>query len=344
MNDMAAGSTELPENRVRYHDRSILLPPMMADFACCIVRTSLVATMLFLLPALASPGLHLHAQTVVSRKVIGGGGGTTSSSGHTVQGTISQTAAGRLGHGAGERHDAGFWYWAYPPDNIVKVWLPAIEAEPGTRVKIPLHLTLLPSHTPFLPRPFHARIGFNHTLLRPAGNTPTCSFSGDTCAIEIDGVATTADGVIAELEFVVTLGDTESTALTIEQFVWGDVGPRERIATARENGELRLLGVCRVGGALRLIRSGSFASHLRVWPNPAGAHATLEYVSAETGPLTVRIVDLLGNSVTKLVSADAEAQRLYSTEIDLTAIPSGAYVVVCSTPSQVLTQSLLITQ
>jgi hypothetical protein len=298
--------------------------------------------LLFLLaPILFS--VTLHAQTQITRDVVAGGGGTTSSGGHTVRGTVSQTAVGRLTHASNERHDVGFWYRAYQPEVVARVSIPSLEAEVGTRVTIPVRLTTSESRKPFFERPFRARIRFNGTLLHAVGSTPACTYDEDDCLIDISGTAT-ADGTIAELEFIVALGNAESTPLVIESFEWQPKHEDERIATTREHGELKLLGVCRVGNEIRLIRSGAFLSRMRAWPNPISRAGTVEYVSAESGPITLLLVDMLGNTITTLVETDVEAQRLYQVEIDLENIPSGSYHLVYITPSQRMTQRLLIMQ
>jgi hypothetical protein len=285
---------------------------------------------------------ELRAQTSIIRKVVGGGGGTTASSGHIIRGTFSQTAVGRMIHNGSDRHDVGFWYWAYQPEVIARVSIPHVDAEAGTRLTIPMTLTVDETRKPFLPRAFRARVRFNRTLLHQTGATPPCDPGVDGCVIEINGVAN-ADGTIAEMEFVTALGDSEATPLAFEEFEWEQKG-EERIATAKDDGEMRLLGVCREGGQIRLIRSGAFASRIRVWPNPATDHAMVEYVAAESGTISIRLVDLYGNEVARLLESDVEAQRLYQAEIDLDAVPSGSYTVVYSTPTQTTTQRLLITQ
>ncbi|MBS1912775.1 MAG: T9SS type A sorting domain-containing protein [Bacteroidetes bacterium] len=283
------------------------------------------------------------AQTIVTREVIAGGGGTASSPGHIVNGTISQTAAGRMVRKSGDLHDVGFWYQAYRPEVVTKVSIPHIDAEVGTHITVPLQLTVSQTQGPFGPRPFQARIRFNHTLLHAAGSTPACTYDGDDCAIEITGIANDGQSVIAQLDFVVALGDSESTPIAIDDFQWQQTG-EERIATVREDGALQLLGVCRAGNQIRLIRSGAFASRINVWPNPASRSTTVEYVSAEAGPLDVRIVDMLGDDVAHVAGGDAEAEKLYRQEVDLTGISSGSYVVVFTTPTGRFSQPLLITQ
>jgi hypothetical protein len=301
-----------------------------------------MATLLVLGGLSATPALH--AQTILKRNVMGGGGGTVTSTEHTVRGTLSQTAVGRLTHAGSDRHDVGFWYWAYHPDVITQVSIPTMQAEIGTRVRIPVEVTVGTTLIPFTPRNFHARISYNHTLLRTAGNTPPCTRDGNDCDIEFDGTLHSDSEVVAELEFVVALGDTEATPITIEEFTWEQGSGEERVATVRHNGELQLLGVCRVGGELRLITAGAFASRVRVWPNPASKEATMEFVSAEGGPATIRLVDVLGNEVARLYDAEIDPERLYQWKLDLSGIPSGSYTVVCRTTTKAVTQRLMITQ
>lgn len=316
----------------------------MPLFIWLTIRRMTPATAIALLLLLGgfSGASELRAQTSIIRKVMGGGGGTTSSSGHIVRGTLSQTAVGRMTRNGSDRHDVGFWYWAYQPEVVARVSIPHLQATTGTRLTFPMTLTIDEERKPFFPRAFRARVRFNRTLLHQQGTTPPCDAAVDGCVIEINGVANGA-GTIAEMQFLTALGDSEATELAFEEFEWDQKG-EERIATVKDDGEMRLLDVCREGGQIRLIRSGEFASRIRVWPNPASDHAMLEYVAAESGPVLIRLVDLYGNEVARLLESEVEAQRLYQAEIDIDAIPSGSYTVVYSTPTQTTTQRLLITQ
>lgn len=302
----------------------------------CIAAIAGLCCMLVGMPA-------AEAQTTQTRQVMSGGGGTTASTGHIVQGTLSQTASGRMVRGTDDRHDVGFWYHAYRPDVVTTVTIPHLSAEVGTHLTVPLQLTVGSTPAPFGPRAFHARIRFNHTLLRAAGTTPTGTFSGDTCRIEFDGTAEQGATVLKEFEFVAALGDSEATPIAIETFEWQHTG-EERIGVVREDGDLTLLGVCRAGGQVRLIRSGAFATRISVMPNPASVHTTVTYVSAEAGSSELRIVDLLGTVVARIPAGTLEAERLYRQELDLSGIATGSYVLVLATPSGVISQPLLVTQ
>lgn len=281
------------------------------------------------------------AQTIIKRSVMGSGAGRASGGPHTAHGTIAQTAVGRLRYNA-ERHDVGFWYWGYRPTVVTTVSLPHLEAQIGTRVRFPMDLSIAGDAPGFFPRDFRARIRFNHTLLHPAGTTPACEADTGDCVLTLEGTAS-GEGTIAMMEFTVALGDSEATRMVIEEFTWTHIA-EERIATVREHGSLALLGVCREGGQIRLVHSGEFVSRVRATPNPAPGRTVLEYVAAEDGPADIRLFDLLGNEVARLVEGNMEAERLYRTEVDLGSIASGPYVIVYRTATQAINERLLITR
>ncbi len=285
-----------------------------------------------------------QGQTTVTRRVVSGSGGTAGSSGHTVSGTLSQTAAGRLTREVqGRRHDVGFWYRAYPPEVVTTVSLPDIETNVGTRLSVDLHLKTeksRDSEREFLPRRFTARIRFNGTLLRPINGSPDCSYDGDDCVLEISGIAQMEEGTIATLEFITALGNAESTVLEIESFEWDRMG-EERITVLREHGSMLLPDVCRVGDEIRLVTSGA-AAKLTLWPNPASEIATLEYTPNETGPVDISFVNVLGTEVVRFVDEEAEADHIYRAEFDLTTISAGTYFVVLRMRSETVTRRLVI--
>lgn len=282
----------------------------------------------------------VFGQNTVTREVISGGSGTTASTGYLVRGTLSQTGIGRITHGNNDRHDAGFWYWAYQPELVAKVFIPQIEANVGNRLTIPLQLTTSQLRGSFFPRGFRARIRFNSTLVHLTQNTPVCSYDGDDCVVEFTGTAQGENGTIAELECIAALGNDLSTELVIEEFEW-ERRAEERVTVTKENGELRLLDVCREGDQIRLIQTVA-ASRLRLWPNPAEEQTTLEFIANESGPVDISLVNMLGSKATSLVAEDIEADRIYRMDINLRDVPSGSYMVVYRTATGTLTQRLMI--
>ncbi len=304
----------------------------------------LLSSLLFLLLFAIS---DLSAQPIETRRDVmtSGSGSVADGSGRSIRGSLSQTAVGRLERGVGTggevaAHLVGFWYRGVAPAFVTRVYFPVIETNVETEITLPLTLEVSGSERPFFPRSFTARVRFNATLLHPIGNTPQCiEYDGSSCTIEITGTAT-AEGVIAELPFLTALGDAEKTAVEILSFTWEARG-EENISVAREDGEVLLLDVCREGGEIRLIHSGS-ASRMVVRPNPARERTTIEYVSNALGEAEIILVDMLGKEVARVAEGELRPNVLYRTELDLSGIPSGSYIVLCRLPSDLLTYRLII--
>lgn len=293
--------------------------------------------------------ISTSAQTELRRNLISSGSGTVTSGtgGHTIRGSVAQTAVGRTEHGApgpggGEDlHLIGFWYRGLRPDVVTTVSLPIMETNTEAQITIPLSLETTGSVGPFVPRGFTARIRFNGTLLHPIGSTPACTYDGSFCTIEITGTATVEDGVIAELQFLTALGDAEKTPLEIVEFRW-EKRAEERISVFREDGEVTFLDLCREGDEVRLIRSGS-ASRLAVHPNPArGGMTTVEFSSNAIGQAELVLIDLLGKEVLRIADQEIKPDLVYRFDVDLQSVPSGSYVVLCRMPASVIARRLVI--
>ena len=271
--------------------------------------------------------LGASAQHRVDRGVMGSGGGTTGSSGHFVSGTLSQTAAGLISRENRNLTGIGFWHKAFVEADVL-VRFPIVEAEVGTNVTIPLILDNSQGLLRYGPRSFKATIRFNRSLLEPRGTTPPCTPDGDDCVMEISGqLAGTLADTLARLEFTAVLGNAESTPLTIDTVVWEQHG-ESKFTARKENGEFRLLGVCREGDHVRLIRGGGPASRLQAIPNITDGTTRLDFVANETGNVRIALVDPLGREQSLLFESEAEAARLYQLNVDLGNLPTGGYFIV----------------
>ena len=284
---------------------------------------------------------------MIIRDVNGSGGvRMTASNGHALHGTVSQTSIGRVSiENQTTRLDVGFWYWAKTVAPVC-VRLPIAEAEPGTTLTIPLLLEQAENMPAGGQLGFRARIRFNRSLLQPVQDTPECLWDGGDCLLDIEGPVTAEmlqTGILAKLQFLVKLGDSESTPLIIEEFEWIGGGERD-ITTILKHGQFNLLGVCREGGEVRLVHGTGPASRVRVWPNPASGSTEVAFVSREEGPVRVTLVDAIGREVATLAEQTVEAVKLYSINADLSSIPSGSYFLVFRTPTEVKTTRLTIEQ
>lgn len=307
----------------------------------CHFATKTIQKWAFLLLFLSLWPLMLSAQTQISRQVIGNAGGQTESGRHRIHGTLSQTSVGLLPRRDDSLHGVGFWYKAEILASA-HVRFPIIEAEVGTIVTIPLILEDSERLLRYGPRSFRARIRFNRSLLVPEGTTPFCSPDGDDCVMEITGLATGREtDTIARLDFRATLGNAESTPLIIEEIVWESKAER-RFVAEKVNGEFRLLGVCREGEGLRLIRAGGPASRLRAIPNITDGPAAIEYVAGEAGQMRLVVVDQLGREETVLFHGTVDAARLYQNSFDLSRLSTGSYFLVMRTATETLIEQLII--
>ena len=284
----------------------------------------------------------------IIRDVNGAGGKLMVGNTIRMHGTVSQTAIGRLQRpNTNLQHNVGFWYWAAQKnESFACIRLPFAEAEVGTALSIPLLIEEpngLPTDGTLR---FRARIRYNRTLLQPIEGTPDCLWDGDDCLLDVEGVITEEtlrSGVLAELRFLAKLGNAESTPLTIEEFTWVGAGERY-INTVLKPGQFSLLGVCRVNGEIRLVRSTGPSARVRVWPNPASDNINVEFVSREEGTARITIVDAIGREIATLAEQEVEATKLYRVDVDIKSISSGSYFLVLRTPSDIKTTRLTIEQ
>lgn len=284
-----------------------------------------------------------EGQRRIIREVMGSGGEPVQSDQHRAHGTISQTVIGRLQRPAQNAHNVGFWYWARPFGSYACVRVGEAAAEPGTELTIPVFLEEADQLLRRGPLRFRAKIRYNGTLLEARGDTPRPVWEGNDCYIEIEGIATEEDGVLAELDFTAKLGNDISTPLIIEEFAWLDIGERE-IKTVLKHGRFTLLGVCRVGDEVRLILAHGITARVSIVPNPVSDWANIEFVSDEIGRVRIALVDGLGVERMVMINEDVDAAVAYRLDVDFSLLSSGSYFVVMETPSITRTVPLIIQQ
>lgn len=282
----------------------------------------------------------------IIRDVNGSGGQAMQGGTFGLHGTVSQTTIGRISTEL-RRAGVGFWYWAREFDAFACVRLGNGEAEPGQTVTIPLLLEQVERFPLVPPTGFRAVIRFNRSLLQPSDpELAACTFEGNECVLEINGAVTPESiqtGVLAELEFLAKLGDSESTLLTIDSFEWTGLD-EGRITTQTKNGLFTLLGICREGDHIRLVRSAGPASRIRLFPNPATDRVSIEFTSKEEGRASLALIDQFGREVAVFAEQEVEASQLYRVDVDLYNISSGAYFVILRTPGEIKTTKLVIEQ
>ncbi len=79
----------------------------------------------------------------------------------------------------------------------------------------------------------------------------------------------------------------------------------------------------------------------RAYPNPFNPSTTIEYAIPETMPVKLRVFDLLGRGVARLVDG-WQQEGTYAEVFDASRLPSGVYVYVLSTPYSHVSGRLLL--
>lgn len=283
---------------------------------------SLVAAGLFLAATL------LSAQTRLDRPILVSGGGFTGNGSHIVGGTLTQSAAGLVGGGdQATTSGLGFWFRARVTA-AATLRIPAIEAEPGTRVVIPVILENPDRVLRYGPRSFFIRLRYNRSLLEPVGGT--CELDGNDCLLEVTGTLSgTLRDTVARLEFIAMLGNAESTPVTFDSVAWQQRG-ESRFDARTIDGLFSLLGICREGGEIRLIHAGGPTARLALLPNVVtSGTATLDVVAAESLPTRITLIDRIGREQMVILDRPLDAARLYRETISFEGeIPSGSYFIV----------------
>jgi hypothetical protein len=149
--------------------------------------------------------------------------------------------------------------------------------------------------------------------------------------------------VLGRIQCLAVQGDTDKTTLTIDRFVWGPASTVEDVLTQKvfvtdlRSGSFES-ELCKAGGK-RLVRQTIPTSLVAAKPNPASEQATVTYSLRESGSTTLQLFDAKGALMKTVVNASLTAGQ-YETQIDVSKLPSGAYMLVLTTPTARLTERL----
>lgn len=219
------------------------------------------------------------------------------------------------------------------------VSIPAVvEAAPGETVVIPIRVDSIAVPSPCNFAGFTATLSFNKNLLAPTGSTPSCASNslGDLCSVTIHGRRIDNSGVLANLQFIAMLGDTDQTPLTLQSFTWDDC----QAADTALNGEFRLQNVCTVGGK-RLFFAVGRLDLKQNRPNPFNPTTEIEYEITEPGRTRLFVSNMLGQTIAVLADGDIDPGR-YQVTFDAGEIPSGIYLYTLQTPTRIVTRMMQV--
>ncbi len=212
--------------------------------------------------------------------------------------------------------------------------LPALTAEPGARVVVPVLRTGGDVIDPTQAGTFHVRLHVPAALLAPIEATSPGIVRGAVREVTFASTAYAGD-TLAQAVFVAMLGDVSTGPLRIDSAWWS----METVDVARRDGAITI-EVCEEGGA-RLYDASGTVRIVAVHPNPFNASADITFEVIERGPVTLDVIDGSGRLVVRLVDAD-RAPGTHTVSFDARELATGAYTCVLRAGRIVRTQRLLL--
>jgi len=183
------------------------------------------------------------------------------------------------------------------------------------------------------PRELELQLRFNGTVLHPMFTPFDQQTDGNDriVRIAINRDAAMNSGVLADLAFTALFGNSDCSEIRIESLRWTDGTAIVTIADTVCN---VCIEVCRAGGT-RLYSTQGRLALTQNRPNPFNTTTVFEYEVIENGPTTLYVIDMMGRRVSTLVDGIVEPGR-YVTRFDGSTLPSGSYIYVLQTPTQVI--------
>jgi len=80
------------------------------------------------------------------------------------------------------------------------------------------------------------------------------------------------------------------------------------------------------------------------YPNPFNPSTTIEFVVPQSGRVTIKVYNLLGQGVATLHDGIVEANKIYSTKFDGLGLPSGLYFYQLRSGSKIETKRMMLTK
>jgi hypothetical protein len=276
----------------------------------------------------------LVAQTQLQRKVLSSGAVRAQSSGGQVYGSLGQTIVGKTKSSA--ELAKGFWYRV--PRASASVVVPSGEGEIGTTITVPVILAasrnLLPAGAL---RDVVVTLRYNRTVLVSKSIYPV-RFDGDDALLTIATQVKDTIGIIAEIPCLVALGNAEKTAVHIESVEW-PASPF--IRTSRTDGEITVLGICKEGDTVRLIKRGSGTGIVGIVPMPVTTQATITFSAGHEGMYKIIVVDAFGREYATLANQTFAAGR-HTVDMPASMVPSGQYHVVLLSERETHSRAMVI--
>lgn len=211
---------------------------------------------------------------------------------------------------------------------------PTQRVRTSTVIDVPIFVTNKINLDRTTVRTIQANVIVNATILYPEGDTPAGTLDAAQTLRSIPVTLTIpagTDSLAGTLRFRTLWGN--DTASTIG---FANITVADTILVRTAEGRIILDDVCREGGA-RLFRSTGAGLGIVVTPQPTTGPTTVDVTVVERGHTNVQLVDLAGRVLATLVDR-VLVPGTYHVPFSTETLPAGTYFLVCTTPSDRLTQ------
>ncbi len=214
------------------------------------------------------------------------------------------------------------------------VSLPDIWAKSGEIINIPLTLDSVKISNDILLKNFSAIISFSKYLLEPLNHS--YQIIGDSCFIELKGIKNNFnDKILDNIKFLVLLGDTDITNLTISEFLW----EQEGVEVVKYNGSVHIINECY--NTTRFVKNGSPFGLKLLNPNPVSEFIETELDISLDGYYNLQLSDINGKVIKNLLNNFLN-QGIYQNKIPVNDLSDGVYNLILSSEYGVSYKKILV--
>jgi hypothetical protein len=211
-----------------------------------------------------------------------------------------------------------------------------MEGPTGSTIDLPIYLRFGANLTLTGATAINTTLRFNSDVLYPLFSPKGTVVNGERI-INVTLPFTAMQGqVLGTLPFVVTLGDADSTTIWLQN----STGVGGLVNVTELPGRFTITNICREGGVRHFTTRGSQGLRQNR-PNPFNSSTSIEFETIEKGPVRLRVFDRLGRQVTVLYEGTPNTGT-HTVHFNAGDLPSGLYMYMLETPSEVYKKLMII--
>ncbi len=227
-----------------------------------------------------------------------------------------------------------FALWGLTP---IFLGVPKLEATNGDIIRVPILATGMKTRYLIDSTPLQASLSYNASMLEPIAGTQAGSVQNGIRTVPFTFALTPgADTARATLLFRAAVGNDTITTLIPR------IEPQSGInyRTTAVNGSVRVFGNQAGGEQQRFFSKAARVRLVAVSPNPASDQLTISLVASEKTPMTISIVNVLGERL--LRNEIMLESGIHDVPMSVSGLPRGVYLLTLQTETDIITRQIHI--